>query len=203
MTLDDTFSSRDLINAQLKDKTQLDAERWGITITHVEIMNILPPNDIKNVMEEQIREERERRSTVINADGNRESSIVRAQVSFVVFVRRPARAVVVAIRFLCCSCRCLVSSCLLLCCLYIDRFLFFGWVLTRFLSSNSGSTSENRAASRRSQDDRNSERQRPSRSAARIVLLFRFGLFRFTPFVTCICLGATVGCSCRKYYFSM
>jgi len=79
MTLDDTFSSRDLINQQLKEKTQLDAERWGITITHVEIMNILPPSDIKNVMEQQIREERERRSTVILADGNRESSIVRAQ----------------------------------------------------------------------------------------------------------------------------
>ena len=40
--------------------SQLDAERWGVTITHVEIMNILPPDDIKHVMEEQIREERER-----------------------------------------------------------------------------------------------------------------------------------------------
>lgn len=79
MTLDDTFSSRELINAELKDRTKLDAERWGITIKHVEIVNILPPDDIKRVMEEQIREERERRSTVIAADGERESSIVRSQ----------------------------------------------------------------------------------------------------------------------------
>eukprot|EP00019_Armaparvus_languidus_P003649 CAMPEP_0168606802 /NCGR_PEP_ID=MMETSP0420-20121227/16786_1 /TAXON_ID=498008 /ORGANISM="Pessonella sp." /LENGTH=347 /DNA_ID=CAMNT_0008646533 /DNA_START=205 /DNA_END=1244 /DNA_ORIENTATION=+ len=79
MTLDDTFSSRELINSQLKEKTILDAERWGITIKHVEIMNILPPSDIKRVMEEQIREERERRSTVITADGTRESAVIRSQ----------------------------------------------------------------------------------------------------------------------------
>jgi len=79
MTLDDTFSSRELINAQLKNKTVGDAERWGVTIKRVEIMNIVPPADIKNAMENQIREERERRSTVLKADGERESAVVRSR----------------------------------------------------------------------------------------------------------------------------
>jgi len=79
MTLDDTFSSREMINAQLKDTTTADAERWGVTITRVEIMNILPPADIKDAMEKQIKEERERRSTVLQADGERESAIIRSK----------------------------------------------------------------------------------------------------------------------------
>jgi len=79
MTLDDTFSSRELINSQLKEKTMPDAERWGVTIKRVEIMNILPPADIKQAMEKQIKEERERRSHVLQADGERESSIIRSK----------------------------------------------------------------------------------------------------------------------------
>jgi len=79
MTLDDTFSSRELINSQLKEKTMADAERWGVTIKRVEIMNILPPADIKQAMEKQIISERERRSHVLQADGERESSIIRSK----------------------------------------------------------------------------------------------------------------------------
>jgi len=79
MTLDDTFSSRELINSQLKEKTTADAERWGVSILRVEIMNILPPDDIKHAMEKQIREERERRSLVLQADGERESAIIRSK----------------------------------------------------------------------------------------------------------------------------
>jgi len=79
MTLDDTFSSREMINAQLKETTSPDAERWGVSITRVEIMNILPPADIKDAMEKQIKEERERRSTVLQADGERESAIIRSK----------------------------------------------------------------------------------------------------------------------------
>ena len=79
MTLDDTFSSRELINSILKEMTEQDAERWGVRITHVEIMNILPPDDIRSAMEYQIREERERRSLVLNADGERESAIIKSK----------------------------------------------------------------------------------------------------------------------------
>jgi regulator of protease activity HflC (stomatin/prohibitin superfamily) len=79
MTLDDTFSSREEINSELLSKIQRDAERWGVTITRVEIFNILPPQDIKHAMENQIKSERERRSTVLQADGDRESAVIRSR----------------------------------------------------------------------------------------------------------------------------
>jgi len=76
ITLDDTFSSRDLVNAMLKERTLADAERWGVTINRVEIQSIIPPDDIKNVMESQITNERARRANVIEADGKREQCII-------------------------------------------------------------------------------------------------------------------------------
>lgn len=65
MTLDDTFSSREQINAQLLSKIQRDAERWGVSVTRVEIFNIDPPPDIKRAMMNQIQAERDRRSDVL------------------------------------------------------------------------------------------------------------------------------------------
>ncbi|CAE7447822.1 qmcA, partial [Symbiodinium sp. KB8] len=79
MTLDDTFSSREQINAVLLSKVQRDAERWGVTITRVEIFNILPPADIGEAMQQQIRAERERRSAVLRADGQRESKAIESR----------------------------------------------------------------------------------------------------------------------------
>lgn len=79
MTLDDTFSSREQINAHLLSKIQRDAERWGVTITRVEIFNIIPPSDIKRAMEHQIQAERDRRSAVLRADGERESAVIRSR----------------------------------------------------------------------------------------------------------------------------
>lgn len=79
MTLDDTFSSREAINTELLGKIQRDAERWGVTITRVEIFNIDPPRDIKSAMENQIRAERFRRSTVLQADGQRESAVIKSR----------------------------------------------------------------------------------------------------------------------------
>lgn len=96
ITLDDTFSSREAINEELLEKVytnylnyyqiHLDAERWGVTITRVEIQNILPPYDIKNVMEMQIKSERARRyshiswmkcrSEVLRADGDRIRDVI-------------------------------------------------------------------------------------------------------------------------------
>lgn len=76
LTLDDTFSSRERISALLRERTLHDAERWGVTILRVEIMNISPPYEIKSAMEFQIREERDRRATVAVADGSRESKII-------------------------------------------------------------------------------------------------------------------------------
>ena len=54
----------------------MDAERWGVTITRVEIQNILPPEDIKNVMEKQIKSERMRRAEVLRADGDRMRDVI-------------------------------------------------------------------------------------------------------------------------------
>lgn len=79
MTLDDTFSSRDTINAELLLRVKPDVERWGVAITRVEIFNIIPPSDIKAAMELQIRAERTRRSEVLRADGERESRIVNSR----------------------------------------------------------------------------------------------------------------------------
>ncbi len=53
--------------------------RWGVLITRLAIEEIRPPSDIRLAMESQIQEERERRSTVIRADGNRESEIIRSR----------------------------------------------------------------------------------------------------------------------------
>lgn len=78
MTLDDTFSSREKINAELLKMIQLDTERWGVTITRVEIFNISPPKDIIQSMQLQIKAERDRRSAVLKADGERLSSIIRS-----------------------------------------------------------------------------------------------------------------------------
>ncbi len=79
MTLDDTFSSRDQVNHELLTLLRPDAERWGVTITRVEIFNISPPQDIKVAMENQIKAERERRSNVLTADGNRQAAIVQSR----------------------------------------------------------------------------------------------------------------------------
>ena len=76
LTLDDTFSSRDIINERLRERTSADADRWGVSIRRIEIFNIIPPRDVKEAMEAQIKEERDRRSTVLIADGERESAIV-------------------------------------------------------------------------------------------------------------------------------
>lgn len=79
MTLDDTFSSRDMINSELLSRVQPDVERWGVSISRVEIFNITPPNDIKMAMERQIKAERDRRSEVLKADGDRESKITNSR----------------------------------------------------------------------------------------------------------------------------
>ena len=79
MTLDDTFSSREKINHQLLQKMRNDAERWGVEVTRVEIFNLDPANDVKEAMEKQIKAERERRAMVLQADGVRQSRVIRSR----------------------------------------------------------------------------------------------------------------------------
>ncbi|GKT25099.1 Stomatin/HflK/HflC family like protein [Aduncisulcus paluster] len=77
--LDDTFSSREQINAMLMSRLSETCERWGVEISRVEIQNIFPPPDVKQAMQEQIKEERDRRSTVLKADGERQSLVIRSR----------------------------------------------------------------------------------------------------------------------------
>lgn len=79
ITLDDAFSSREQINADLLHVVSKDAQRWGIEIRRVEVVEIEPPPDIKAAMESQITAERARRSAVLQADGLRESTIVNSR----------------------------------------------------------------------------------------------------------------------------
>lgn len=78
LNLDDTFSSREWINTQLLENIKKDAERWGVDITRVEVQTIDPPGDVKQIMETQIRQERERRAQVLTAEGDRQASIVKS-----------------------------------------------------------------------------------------------------------------------------
>jgi regulator of protease activity HflC (stomatin/prohibitin superfamily) len=75
MTLDETSKSRDLINKILKEKLQASADRWGITVNHIELKEILPPKDIQHAMELQMKAEREKRATILTAQGQREAAI--------------------------------------------------------------------------------------------------------------------------------
>jgi regulator of protease activity HflC (stomatin/prohibitin superfamily) len=78
-TLDETFASREVINNELLAIVQRDSERWGVRIMRVEVVDIDPPADVRQAMEEQIKAERERRSLMLSADGKRESAVIRSR----------------------------------------------------------------------------------------------------------------------------
>lgn len=73
MSLDEALVSRDTINAQLTALLDKATDPWGIKVTRVELKNIMPPADIKEAMEKQLRAERSRRESVLLASGVRES----------------------------------------------------------------------------------------------------------------------------------
>lgn len=79
MKLDKTLTSRDEINVKLKEKLEDSAKRWGVTINHVELREILPPHDIQHAMELQMKAEREKRATVLTAEGQKEAAILLAE----------------------------------------------------------------------------------------------------------------------------
>ncbi len=79
LDLDETLTSRDLVNSKLRIILDEATDKWGIKVNRVELKNIMPPRDIQEAMEKQMRAERERRETILRADGDRESSIRRAE----------------------------------------------------------------------------------------------------------------------------
>ena len=71
MDLDQTLTSRDTVNSRLRSILDEATDRWGIKITRVELKNISPPRDIQNAMEKQMRAERERRESILKAEGEK------------------------------------------------------------------------------------------------------------------------------------
>lgn len=79
MDLDQTLTSRDRVNAQLRDILDEATDKWGIKVTRVEIKTIAPPRDLLDAMEKQMRAERERREAVLRAEGEKSAAILRAE----------------------------------------------------------------------------------------------------------------------------
>ncbi|MBE3519127.1 MAG: SPFH/Band 7/PHB domain protein [Firmicutes bacterium] len=79
MDLDQTLTSRDIVNARLRTILDEATDKWGIKVTRVELKNIMPPKDIQDAMEKQMRAERERREAILKAEGEKRSAILRAE----------------------------------------------------------------------------------------------------------------------------
>ena len=79
LELDETLTSRDIINSKMRAILDEATDPWGIKVTRVELKNILPPKDIRDAMEKQMRAERERREAILQAQGEKESAILVAE----------------------------------------------------------------------------------------------------------------------------
>ncbi|MBQ7588767.1 MAG: SPFH/Band 7/PHB domain protein [Lachnospiraceae bacterium] len=79
MTLDETLTSRDNINAQITAILDDATDKWGIKVSRVEVKNIQPPRSIQDAMEKQMRAEREKREAILTAEGKKQSAITLAE----------------------------------------------------------------------------------------------------------------------------
>lgn len=79
LELDQTLTSRDVINTQMRSILDEATDPWGIKVNRVEVKNIIPPRDIQEAMEKQMRAERERREKILQAEGEKKSSILIAE----------------------------------------------------------------------------------------------------------------------------
>ena len=79
LELDDTLTSRDIINSKMRSILDDATDPWGIKVTRVEVKNILPPKDIQEAMEKQMRAERERRESILVAEGKKQAAILNAE----------------------------------------------------------------------------------------------------------------------------
>jgi len=79
LELDQTLTSRDIINTKMRAILDEATDPWGIKVNRVEVKNILPPRDIQEAMEKQMRAERERREKILQAEGEKKSSILIAE----------------------------------------------------------------------------------------------------------------------------
>lgn len=79
LELDETLTSRDVINTKMRSILDEATDAWGIKVHRVEVKNILPPRDIQEAMEKQMRAERERREAILKAEGEKKSQILIAE----------------------------------------------------------------------------------------------------------------------------
>ncbi|MDO4513091.1 MAG: SPFH domain-containing protein [Lachnospiraceae bacterium] len=79
MELDQTLTSRETINTKMRSQLDIATDPWGIKVTRVELKNIIPPAEIQNAMERQMKAERERREAVTRAEGEKKASVTVAE----------------------------------------------------------------------------------------------------------------------------
>ena len=79
LELDQTLTSRDVVNTKMRSILDEATDPWGIKVNRVELKNILPPKEIQNAMEKQMKAERERRESILQAEGQKQSQILVAE----------------------------------------------------------------------------------------------------------------------------
>lgn len=79
LELDQSLTSRDVINTRMRSILDEATDVWGVKVNRVELKNIVPPEDIQQAMEKQMRAERERRESILRAEGEKRSQILRAE----------------------------------------------------------------------------------------------------------------------------
>ncbi|MBQ1305990.1 MAG: SPFH/Band 7/PHB domain protein [Erysipelotrichales bacterium] len=79
LTLDETLTSRDIINSRITKILDEATDKWGIKINRVEVKNIMPPTAIKEAMEKQMKAEREKREKILQAEGEKQAQITTAE----------------------------------------------------------------------------------------------------------------------------
>jgi regulator of protease activity HflC (stomatin/prohibitin superfamily) len=79
MELDATLTSRDIINSKMRSILDEATDPWGIKVSRVELKNIIPPKEIQDAMEKQMKAERERREAILRAEGEKNSAILLAE----------------------------------------------------------------------------------------------------------------------------
>ena len=79
MELDETLTSRDIVNTKMRTILDEATDPWGIKINRVELKNIMPPKEIRDAMEKQMKAERERREAILRAEGDKKSAILVAE----------------------------------------------------------------------------------------------------------------------------
>ena len=79
LELDETLTSRDVINTKMRSILDEATDPWGVKVNRVEVKNIIPPRDIQESMEKQMRAERERREAILKAEGEKKAAILIAE----------------------------------------------------------------------------------------------------------------------------